>query len=465
MPVQSEKSVPVAEPPAPQRRGAGFLRLPAGPSLILCLFLSACAGAGKGLYDGPPCADVLTLPQDLRVYAEAAGGSRRLLAPEAQAEVAARGAERFFKPWSNDRPAPYIKKLLQENFGLKPDRAYIDETRPFPPETWKAIEANADKQAFGRGAGPAVTLRHCDLRAAPTSLRFYLRPDLPGEGYPFDYFQETSLPPGVPLYICAVSADGDWVLAESPLAAGWLPARDTARTDEAFMRLWRSRPLAALVRDGVNVGGTRAHIGTLLPLSGRNGDASAVLHPRRGVSGRAEAATAVLPQGSAVTVPLPLTADNVAAVGNAMMGQRYTWGGLDEGRDCSALTRDIFVPFGLYAPRHSGAQARSGRAIPLTGAGDKEAQITREAQAFQSLIYLPGHIALHLGVYEGRNLIFHNIWGLRTRDASGGCDGRAVIGKAVVTTLDPGRERPDLCAGKNLKDRMKTIVLPFEREE
>ncbi|MDR2669430.1 MAG: SH3 domain-containing protein [Desulfovibrio sp.] len=446
---------------ATQQRG-GPVRLPAGPILAVCLFLSACAGAGKGAYDGPPCADVLNLPQDLRVYAEAAGGSRRLLPQEEQARVAALGAERFFKPWRNDKPPAYSKKLLQTNFGLKPDRAYIDETRPFPPDTWKALEAEANKQAFGRGAGPAVTLRHCDLRAAPTSLRFYLRPDLPGEGYPFDYFQETSLPPGVPLYICNISADGAWMLVESPVAAGWLPARDLARTDEAFMRLWRSRPLVALVRDGVDVGGTRAHIGTLLPLAGRSGDGPAVYHPRRGISGNAEAATVVLPQGSAVTVPLPLTADNVAAVGNAMMGQRYTWGGLDEGRDCSALTRDVFVPFGLYLPRNSAAQAKTGRAVTPTGAGGMDALIAREAQPFRSLIHLPGHIVLYLGVYEGKNLIFHNIWGLRTRDASGGCDNRAVIGKAVVTTTDPGRERPDLCAGKSLKDRMDKIVLPFE---
>ncbi|MDR2123392.1 MAG: SH3 domain-containing protein [Desulfovibrio sp.] len=432
----------------------------AGELLVICLFLSACAG--KGAYNGPPCADVLNLPQDLRIYAEAAGGNRRLLPPEAQDRVAALGAARFFKPWLNDKPPAYIKKLLQTNFGLKPDRAYIDETRPFPPETWTALETQANKQAFGRGAGPAVTLRHCDLRAAPSSLRFYLRPDLPGEGYPFDYFQETSLPPGVPLYICNISADRAWMLVESPLAAGWLPARDAARTDDAFMRLWRSRPLVALVRDGVNAGGTRAHIGTLLPLSGRSGGDTVVYLPRRGLSGNAEAATAALPQGSAVTVPLALTADNVAAVGNAMMGQRYTWGGLDEGRDCSALTRDLFVPFGLYLPRNSAAQAGTGRVIPTAGSGDKDALVAREARPFRSLIRLPGHIALYLGVYEGKNIIFHNIWGLRTRDASGGCDNRAVIGKAVVTTTDPGRERPDLCAGKSLKERMDKIVLPFE---
>jgi hypothetical protein len=439
-----------------------FSALLRGLLLPLCLFLSACAG--KGVYDGPPCADVLALPQDLRAYAEAAGGSRRLISAEAQAEAAARGAERFFKPWRNDRPPAYIKKLLLENFGLNTDRAFTDDDRPFPPVLRRELEAAGNKRAFGLGAGPAVTLRHCDLRAAPTSRRFYLRPDLPGEGYPFDYFQQTSLPPGVPLYICNLSADGTWMLVESPTAAGWLPADALARADGAFMETWRSRPLAAFVRDRVSVGGTSGHIGALLPLSGRSGDGSAVLYPRRGADGKAEAASAVPPPGSVVAVPLPLTADNVARIGNEMMGQAYTWGGLDGGRDCSALTRDIFVPFGLYPPRHSAAQARTGRttAIPPADAEDRKALVAREAQPFRSLIWFPGHIALYLGVYEGKGLIFHNIWGLRTRDASGGCDNRAVIGKAVVTTLDPGVERPDLCPGKRLAERMEKIAFPWE---
>jgi hypothetical protein len=50
---------------------------------------------------------------------------------------------------------------------------------------------------------------------------------------------------------------------------------------------------------------------------------------------------------------------------------------------------------------------------------------------------------LYVGLREGRPLIFHNFWSVKTRDAAGK-QGRIVVGRASVTTLHPGWERPDL---------------------
>ena len=146
-----------------------------------------------------------------------------------------------------------------------------------------------------------------------------------------------------------------------------------------------------------------------------------------------------------------------------MMGQAYGWGGLDAKRDCSALTRDLFAPFGMHLPRNSASQAKVGRGIPLDGYSnrEKEAIIMREGAPFRSLIWLRGHIGVYLGAWQGKAVMFHNMWGLRTRDASGGCDNRAVVGKAVVTTLQPGIERPDLCNPGSFLDRIERVsILP-----
>ena len=45
--------------------------------------------------------------------------------------------------------------------------------------------------------------------------------------------------------------------------------------------------------------------------------------------------------------------------------QPYGYGGLYDNRDCSAMTRDLFAPFGLYLPRNSSEQARGGKVVPL----------------------------------------------------------------------------------------------------
>ena len=444
------------------------------PSLLcilpLCLFLSACGTRDTGTsgpYAGPPCMDVLTYSQNLTSYADAAGGGKTLVSVPEQAAAAARQKEALYRPWRLSKPARWIEQSLAKNFNMNVSRGYTDNKEPFPRGTWDALVANSNKKAYGKDAGPAVTLRHTNLRAMPSAMRFYYRPDLPGEGYPFDYFQHTSTPPGTPVYICNVSKDGLWLLVDGPLTAGWIPATDAARVDEAFIERWQSPPLAAVVRDNTDIGGVTGHAGTLLPLaeaaSPGLGRSLSVLYPVRASSGKAGIATAVIAPGAATAVPLPLSAAAVAGIGNGMMGQAYGWGGLDGRRDCSALTRDLFAPFGIHLPRNSANQAKAGRTVDLSflSNAEKERAIIARNAPFRTLVWLKGHIGVYIGAHEGKAMLFHNMWGLRTKDAKGGCDNRAVVGKAVITTLRPGAERPDLCTPGSFLDRIeKAAVLP-----
>ncbi|MDL2316731.1 SH3 domain-containing protein [Desulfovibrio sp. OttesenSCG-928-A18] len=448
---------------------------------IACLLLCACAGKDvPPVYQGPPCQDVLSLPQDLAIYAADAGGSAPLVSQSAQTAAAGRQRDRFYRPWRLQKPSAWVQEALGKDFSLRREVGFLAVRRPYSEGQWAALVENSNKEAFGREAGPAISVRHSNLRALPTALPYYLSPELPGEGYPFDYFQHSSISPGTPLYICNISRDRQWVLAESAATAGWLPARDVARTDAAFMSYWQSRPLAALVRDNVFLNGHRAHIGTLLPMPA--GSPSMLLLPLGGPAGglsgprehgeqgeqdkKASVHLVSVAPGDAVAVPMPLSADNIAAVGNRMLGQPYGWGGLDEKRDCSALTRDLLAPFGIYLPRNSGSQAGVGRRVDLTGLAleAKEAAIRQEAAPFRSLVCLKGHIGLYLGVYQGRTLMFHNMWGLGIKDPDIGCKGRAIVGKAVVTTLRPGVERPDLCTPGSYLERIERIAVLLDSD-
>jgi cell wall-associated NlpC family hydrolase len=146
-----------------------------------------------------------------------------------------------------------------------------------------------------------------------------------------------------------------------------------------------------------------------------------------------------------------------------MIGQPYGWGGYGGNRDCSALLRDLFLPFGLWLPRNSAAQAKYGRVTSLAGLTPeaKEQTLLRQGQAFLSLVSMPGHIALYLGNYKGRALIFHSLWGLRmtSRPAIFGAQrsGRALVGKAVVTTTTPGAEKENIATPHSLLDLMTSM--------
>ncbi len=69
----------------------------------------------------------------------------------------------------------------------------------------------------------------------------------------------------------------------------------------------------------------------------------------------------------------------------------------------------------------------------------KEKIILEKGVPYLSLLWRKGHVMLYIGEQNGRALIFHNIWGIKTRDLAGN-EGRKIIGKAVITTLRPGIE-------------------------
>jgi hypothetical protein len=46
---------------------------------------------------------------------------------------------------------------------------------------------------------------------------------------------------------------------------------------------------------------------------------------------------------------------------------------------------------------------------------------------------------LYIGEHQGKALVFHNFWAIRTRDWRGRL-GRKIVGHAAITTLHPGME-------------------------
>jgi cell wall-associated NlpC family hydrolase len=137
-----------------------------------------------------------------------------------------------------------------------------------------------------------------------------------------------------------------------------------------------------------------------------------------------------------------MTAENMAAIANELVNEPYGWGGLHGNRDCSAMVRDLFAPFGIWLPRNSAHQAKQGGSfIDLSdlSADEKEGVILAQGVPYLTLLWRPGHIMLYIGSYEGEPLVFHNMWGISTRDLLGR-RGRRIVGHAAITTLHPGRE-------------------------
>lgn len=390
--------------------------------------------------------DVQTIPQNLAVFAKQAGGSALLRSRTAAAEDMEHFRRKFFAPWDAESMPRATLREFEAVLNWAPGkRGYAENLRPWSDAAWENMRDNAALDTVSGRGRPAIAVHSADLRLAPTVKPRFARVEGAGQGWPFDDFQQSSIATGTPLMVYHASRDGAWLLVQSPMAWGWVAADRVAFADASFQNMWKNAALGAVVKEGVSLKASgaflaMANIGTVLPVSG-----TAVLVPVRGENAQAGMAFASVEQGDILPMPQPLSAQAVAVIGDRMMGENYGWGGMYGNRDCSAMMRDLFAPFGIWLPRNSSAQARSGEFHSLQNmtVAARIGAITRDAVPFRTLLWLPGHIGLYVGRFEGKPVFFHDIWGIRSR-LSDGREGRIILGRAVITGLMPGSERKDV---------------------
>jgi hypothetical protein len=206
----------------------------------------------------------------------------------------------------------------------------------------------------------------------------------------------------------------------------------------------------------------KTNLGAQFPRVEQDAEKYLILVAQAGERRTAQIRRAVIPRDCAVPQPLKLTQVNIAGMANELINKPYGWGGLYQNRDCSAMLKDLFVPFGLWLPRHSSDQALEGGSfIDLTPIApeEREATILKRGVPFLTLIWVKGHIMLYIGSRQGHALVFHNMWGIKTRDLLGR-EGRNVVGHAAITTLRPGAELTDADSpGSGLLNRVEGMTL------
>jgi len=394
--------------------------------------------------------DETDLPQDHTAYiAQPPVRENALLSSDDQEKENVGYNAIYFSVWHIAEPVharPERIAWIFTKFALNP--GYGENKRKRSPAWMKKLQQNAGMNTYPNAMYRAITTRPTNLRMLPTNSPHFYKPVGDIAGWPFDNLQISSVAANTPALVCHLSADKSWAIVETNFAFGWVPVEDVARVDEAFMKTWESGHYAVITKDKFAIADTdgnsvlRTSVGQIFPLVHETADHLEILIAVADENSNAVIKRSTVSRALITPKPLRLTYENAVKIANELIDEPYGWGGLYGNRDCSAMTRDFFAPFGIWLPRHSADQAKTvGTYIDIKDldADQKEKVILEQGIPYRTLLWRKGHVMLYIGQQNGRALIFHNVWGLKTFDLAGR-EGRKIIGKAVITTLCPGAE-------------------------
>lgn len=353
----------------------------------------------------------------------------------------------YFNVWNNNKPRESLESIKWPFKAFVVGKSYGENLELLKQEYFDEMYENANFDSFGTLNKNAVTLNHTDIRAFPSIRPLLKDPTIAGEGFPFDYLQNSSIYANKPLFISHYSKDKEWVYAFSSFTSGWIKTNEIVFIEQKNTKEWQDAQQIFLTKENValySIDGDflfKSKIGMMLALIDEDENFYTALGISAHKHNKPYFVKLKISKSIASKDYLVLNSSNLEHIISQVSKSNYGWGGMYGQRDCSSTIRDIFAPFGIWLPRNSFVQSKVGKIINLEDLNDEEkiSLIKKEAIPFQTLIYKKGHIVLYLGTYNDEVVAFHNTWGIKT--AKNGVEGRIVIGKSVISSLRLGSKQ------------------------
>ncbi len=412
--------------------------------VLILLFLSGCAthDLKKSSSESPKIADLERIPQDAAYFCKNIDENVSLY------EIQNRYNTLHFHIWNMNQPKEKLESVKWGFSTYRPEASYGENLQKLDQSFFDTMLENANFDAYGTINSKGLTLRELNLRVFPTIRPLLRDPSLAGEGFPFDYLQNSTVHANAPIFISHYSKNREWAYVFASFASGWVRVHEFAVLEDAQKDFWQNAKQLAIIKEGEAISDTYGNflfsskIGMTLPFVSEDETSYTVAVARADIGQRAILMDAKIPKEIATKEILPLSAANLTMAILEVSKTNYGWGGMYEQRDCSSTLRDMFAPFGIWLSRNSYQQGRVGKVISLKDLDDKEKiKIIKEnAIPFQTLLYKKGHVVLYVGTYDDEIIVFHNVWGLKTK--KDGIEGRIVIGKPIFSTLRVASEQP-----------------------
>jgi hypothetical protein len=309
------------------------------------------------------------------------------------------------------------------------------ETQIKPNVHWETVP---DKLSAKWGAATRAT----SVRALPTTVKMLEEK----RDIEFDQLQYTLIKLWTPVAILHTSNDGAWHYVQAPYVRGWVKSKYIAvfSSKTALQEKVKAENFLVVTGESISLCADsscleeyyRPSMGTLLPLIEKNAQGYVVQVPVRSSGGAVAFKNLYVHRASGVHVGFPaFTQRNIINQAFKLLGQRYGWGGMYNGRDCSGFTHDVFLSLGVDLPRDSDQQALVGTQLGHFEVGEdaaKKVGALRVGTPAITMLKMSMHMMLYLGEVDGRFFIIHSTWAERISMTS---DEKRRINQVVVSDL------------------------------
>lgn len=429
-------------------------------NIVLALFLlGGCAQKKLDIETKKPVQetilDLSTIPQTPNYFSKDVNAS--YLSTQSEYE------KKYFKVWNIDKGDTSLEEAMWAHRVYDAHNSYGENLQPREQKFFDALLENANFDAYQTVNIKAISLKKLNIRSMPSDEVVLMDPERAGEGFPFDYLQNSTIAANKPLLISHYSKDKKWAFVESSFAFGWVHSSQVVSLDDAQTKLWQRAQQIIVIKDNVpiysedNIFLFHSQIGQMFALIGEDQENYIVLTISTYKNNRAYFQKSKISKKIAHKGILEFSSENIVKIMNQLSKSQYGWGGMYAQRDCSSTMRDFFAPFGIWLPRNSYKQSLVGESTPLENLTNeaKIAFIKEKAVPFRTLLYKQGHIGLFVGTYDNKVIIYQNVWGVKT--IKNGVNGRFVIGRPVFSTLEIGKNLQEYDANASLLSKLKSI--------
>ena len=340
--------------------------------------------------------DLKNIPQSSEYYTQFIRSKNILYKTQKEYE------KNYFNVWNIDKH-PDSLNASRWAFALhKVTNSFGDNLQPLEQDFFDKIYDNANFGDYNTLNIKAISLKETDIRAFPTLKPLFRDPSKAGEGYPFDYLQNSTVHANKPLFISHYSKDREWAFIFTSFTSGWIKSNELVVLDSKYTDIWQKAEQVNIIKEDEPIYDTngdflfKSKIGMMFALIEEDSDTYTILSVSSYKNSKPLFLKSKISKTIANKGTLKFTKDNLNKIIKEVSKTNYGWGGLYGQRDCSSMLRDLYSPFGIWLPRNSSKQAAVGKVIQLDKLDpeDKLLTIKENAIPFETFLYKKLHILL-----------------------------------------------------------------------